>query len=131
MLFTPKTKILLDTSTLLLLHEGVDIFTLSTKAMDEPHILCIHEAIYKELEKLMVEKTKRGFAAKLAYVVTKQKALKTVTGSSHKHPDDALVEAARPKTTVIATQDKKLAKRAHEKGVKTLRYYRGAFHLEG
>lgn len=130
MLFKQKTKVFLDTSTLLLLGEGVDIFTLSKEAMEEPYELCMHPTVLKEVEGLMQERSRRGQGAKLAYVIAKQKALKTVGGSSHTHPDDALVEVARPKSTVIATQDKELGKRVRKKGVRTMRFYKGRFHLQ-
>ena len=130
MLFSRKIKVMCDTNTLMLLNEGVDIFTLIHQAMDDPYELYLHQTVLSELERLMQEKSKRGFAAKLAYVICKQKALKTIPASLKQHPDDALVEASRPKTTVIATQDKDLIKRLQAKGVRVLRYYKGRFHLQ-
>ncbi|MCF7871453.1 hypothetical protein K9L97_00280 [Candidatus Woesearchaeota archaeon] len=119
-LLKQKTKVILDTNFLLLPGEfGVDIFTEIKRISTEPIEICILDKTMQEL-KLMIEtkgQKKEGFNAKLGYIMTKQKNLKTLTSSKHNYADDALVEivSKNPKKTIIATQDKELQKRIQNK----------------
>lgn len=124
MLFSKKTEVVFDTNALLLPSEGVDIFTLVEGALLEPHTLCTYDLVLTELETLMAGKKKESFAAKLGYILSKQKALKTLQGSSGRHADDAIVEGSGPKTIVV-TQDKELIKRLRTKGIRVLRFQQG------
>ena len=120
-LFRKKTKVVLDTNALLLFDKGVDLFTLIAQAMQEPYELCTHGNVYQELERLMQGRKKESFAAKLGYIMAKQKALKTLSRSSDEHVDDVIVKKA-DNNTVVVTQDRELIARLTSKGVRVLRY---------
>ena len=119
--FRKKTKVVLDTNALLLFDKGIDVFTLIERAIDEPYELCTHENVYHELERLMEGKKKSSFAAKLGFILAKQKALKILSRSSEEHVDDVIVRYADDRTIVV-TQDRELIKRLTAKGVRVLRY---------
>ena len=125
-MFSTKTKVILDTNILLLPAEGIDIFTALQDTMNEPYTLCTYTIIMQELKKLMAGKKKESFAAKLGYILAKQKALKILTSSSNLHADDVIVEKTTKKM-IVATQDKELIKRLKDKGVRVLRYQQRAF----
>ena len=121
-MFSRKTRVILDTNALLLPAKGIDIFTLIHQAVNEPYKLATYKNNLDELERLAQKKTKDAFAAKLGYILAKQKDLKTLYCSSRTHPDDIIVEQALPKSTIVVTQDKGLIKRLQDKGVRVLRY---------
>ncbi len=121
-MFLKKTKVVLDTNTLLLLNEGIDIFSLINDALNEPYTLCTTQGVLDELERMMVKKSKQGFAAKLGYILAKQKDLKILQSSLKTHVDDAIVDLATPKRHIVATQDRELIQKLLEKGVRVLRY---------
>lgn len=129
-MFKRKTEVLLDTNALLLPGKAVDVFTLLHEAMDEPYTLATHANVLAELERLMQGRKKDSFNAKLGYILTKQKALKTIGRFSATHTDDAIVEHAKPGRTVVVTQDKALKKRLKAKGVRVLTYHQGKLVFE-
>lgn len=120
-MFARKTDVVLDTNALLLPAKGIDVFTLIDEALQEPYRLCTHGKVIAELEKLMKGEKKSAFAAKLGYIMAKQKALKILTRSSDEHADDLIVRNA-DKRTIVVTQDKELIRRLTSKGVRVLRY---------
>ena len=126
-----KTRIILDTNFLMLPNQGIDIFTKIEEAMKEPYKLYTTTGVMKELEKIMAKKSKEGFAAKLGYILAKQKDLKIINSSSKIHTDDAIIKIAKPKKDIIATQDKELTRKLREKGVRTIRYEQKKIILRG
>ncbi len=126
-----KTRIILDTNFLMLPNQGIDIFTEINKAMREPYRLCTTSGVMKELEKIMKKKSKEGFAAKLGYILAKQKDLKIINSSLKIHTDDAIIKIAKPKTDIIATQDNELRRKLREKGIRTMRYEQKKMILRG
>jgi len=125
--FTQKTKVILDTNILLLPGQiALDVFTEIPKVLNEPHVLCTYQVVLDELQKLMEKKTKDAFNAKLGFVMSKQKALKILKGSSEMHVDDFIVKNTGQKSIVV-TQDKKLIERLKKMGVRCLRYQQKKF----
>jgi rRNA-processing protein FCF1 len=121
MLFSSKTKVIIDTNIFLLPAKGIDIFHLIHEALQEPYELCTYEGVLLELQKLMEGKKKDSFDAKLGYILIKQKALKILSSSLKTHIDDVIVQKA-DKKTIIVTQDKELIERLQAQGVRVLRY---------
>ncbi|RME52857.1 hypothetical protein D6783_03525 [Candidatus Woesearchaeota archaeon] len=109
--------VLLDTNILLLPGQcGIDIFTEIRRLLDQPHEICIVEPTLKELQTIQqTGKARDQRAAKLAADLIKHKALKTISCSTSRYADDALVELARP-GVYVATQDAALQQRVKEKG---------------
>ena len=110
---TSKTKVILDTNFVLIPGElGVDIFTEIKSILNEPFELCILDKTEEELKTIIQREGKRksGFYAKLGLILIKQKNLKTLSSSTSKYADEALLDLAQknPEKTIIATQDKNL-----------------------
>ncbi|MBD3209624.1 DUF188 domain-containing protein [Candidatus Woesearchaeota archaeon] len=125
-MLTKKTKVILDTNTLLLPGKGIDIFSLLHDVMQEPYKLCTYQGVLEELQTLMIGQKKDAFNAKLGYILAKQKPLKILTSSSATHVDDDIVKKTG-KNDVVVTQDRTLTRRLREKGVRVLRYQQKRF----
>lgn len=108
-----KKKVIIDTNFLMIPGElGIDIFSEIDRLIDESYVLCIMEATQKELQKI-VEKhraKKKGFNAKLAYIMIHQKKIKVITHTED-YADDAIVSFASSKDCFVCTQDKELKNR--------------------
>ena len=130
-----QARLILDTNFLLIPYQfHVDIFSELERVLDVPYQLCITQGTLDELKKLLQSsKQKERLAAKLAMEFIKkmapqslrklflssqkQKNLKILPSSSHKHNDDAIVEMVSS-DDIVATQDKLLKKRLKEKNIK-------------
>lgn len=126
-------KVILDTNFLMEAARPIDIFSCVEKQMHTPFEFIVPQAVLDELQKFANGKSKKARAAKLAFVLVKQRAqpqsvvqrflfarkeipLK-ILPSSEKHADDAIVKIAEGAT--VATLDKGLQKRL-PKGVRVL-----------
>lgn len=125
-MFRRKTRVILDTNVFMLPNRGIDIFSLIDKVINGPYELCTLSSVFSELEKLSKGTSKDAFAAKLGYVMAKQKALKSINCSSRVHVDDVLVEKTTSRDIVV-TQDRELIQRLRDKGVRVLRYQQKKF----
>ncbi len=126
-MFNSKTKVILDTNALLLPSKGVDIFSEIDKVLQEPYTVCTFQGVLDELEKLMLERSDRGFSAKLGFILTKQKALKTLPSSKGLHIDDVIVAKTDGLKHIVVTQDAQLIKRLIKRGIRVLRYQQKRF----
>lgn len=124
-----KVNVLLDTNVLLLPARGVDVFSGIEGVVSVPFRFCTLSCILDELLRLSQGNGRDSFAAKLGFVLVKQKDLKIIRCSSDKHPDDVIVEVADPESFIVATQDKALIKRLRSKGVRVLRFQQGVFRF--
>lgn len=117
-----RAKVILDTNFLMLPgSKGLDIFTEIQRLMNEPYDLYVLTATFTELENIAkgntATKTKGAdkFNAKLAFVMAKQKGLKTLRSSSKNTlVDDQIIDLANEQT-YVATLDKGLQKRLEKK----------------
>lgn len=120
-----RTKVILDTNFVLIPGEmGVDIFSEIRRLLSEPYDLFILDKCEEELKTIIQREGKRksGFNAKLGLVLIKQKNLKTLSSSTSKYADEALLELAQkaPEKTIIATQDKDLRLKLKSLGVRVI-----------
>ncbi|PIN81422.1 nucleotide-binding protein [Candidatus Woesearchaeota archaeon CG10_big_fil_rev_8_21_14_0_10_32_9] len=120
-----KTKVILDTNFVLIPGElGVDIFTELHYLLSEPYDLFILDKSEEELKTIIQREGKRksGFYAKLGLILIKQKNLKTLSSSTSKYADEALLDLAQknPEKTIIATQDKNLRLKLKKVGARVI-----------
>jgi rRNA-processing protein FCF1 len=119
-------KVLIDTSFLIeMAKRKVDAFTQIQDITDRQGELCTVQGVFEELERLSVGRTKEALDAKLAFALAKGQNLKTIHGFFKKHPDDALLDAA--KGGILATQDKGLKNRAKEQGIQLFTIRQGKY----
>ena len=105
-----KKLVILDTNFLLIPGElGIDIFSEIDRIIEEPYKLCVLSSTIEELNKIMIKKGKKkeGFSAKLGYIMIKQKGLKVIT-TNNTYADKDILELAKTKDILVATQDKEL-----------------------
>ena len=103
---------------LLMPGKGLDVFSIIESTLHESFEFCVMARTFDELKTLSTS-TKKGsdkFNAKLGYILAKQKGLKTLS-SSLNHVDDAIIDVVTA-NDYVATLDKRLQKRVHEKGAK-------------
>ncbi|MFA6073715.1 MAG: PIN domain-containing protein [Candidatus Woesearchaeota archaeon] len=125
MIFTTKTKVILDTNFILIPGtRGVDILSEIERIMSEPYEICVLDKSIEELEKIVQKsgKKKEGFSAKLGLILLKQKNLKTLTSSSEEYADKAILAfaAKNPEKTIVATQDKGLKDKLKDISVRVI-----------
>ncbi len=122
MFWKSKTRVILDTNFLLLLGQGVDIFTKLKECLDEPYVLCVVSATKEELDQIREKPGKHKFSAKLARIMIEQQGLKTLTHSKNKGYADAMILDLLKKDDIVATLDKALQKQvlANEGRIVTL-----------
>ncbi len=117
-----KTKVILDTNFLMIPGElGIDVFSEIPLLLEKPHKICIMEGTEKELMSIVstFKNKKEGFNAKLAYVMIKQKKIKTIK-HKEQHVDDAILSYAEKNDCIVCTQDKELRSRLKQKKVKVI-----------
>jgi len=114
-------RVILDTNFLLIpVQFKVDIVHEIKKIMHVPFELCVMRATVEELKN--IQKTQKGKdkdAAAFALRMIDKVHIK-VLKSGTSYADQAILEAAKPKTHIVATQDRLLKKQLQEKGVPLL-----------
>ncbi len=135
-------KLLLDTNTLLLFGQGIDVFSESASAGEIIDVFLVPDPVIRELETLAMKASADGRAAKLALALVKEKErrsqqrfltrlliptkkeipLKIIPSSGTMHTDDAIMRIAEddPVRHVVATLDKGLQRRLLNAKVRVL-----------
>ena len=126
-------RVVFDTSILLLLYDGVDVFSWVEHVLDTVPECIVPSTVIRELEKLASSKRlHKRRAARLALQAVERKC--RVLDVKENSVDDALVAIAlRDCEAIIATADNELRRRLRERGIPNI-YYRRAKHgleLEG
>lgn len=119
-----KTKILLDTNFLLIPGQfGVDIFSEIRRICDFSYELVVVPETVAELEGIISSTGSSGKdkrAARLALQFLKKFRVKALKNRKlFKRADEAIVAIA-DKNSCVATQDKELKRRLHEKAVRLI-----------
>lgn len=130
-----KLRVILDTNTLLLPGQGIDIFSAIEHTMYSPYTVYVVASTYAELKKIMngeqtldtsgKSKTKGSekFNAKLGFILAQQKKVRQLK-DKEESVDDSLVAYAADEHTYIFTLDRALKARIKAAGGKLL-------HLQG
>lgn len=101
-------KVILDTNMLLVPGSlGVDIGMELKRIMTTQYKVCVLQATIDELKKMAEGASKKAQNAKLGLKIAKTLSIIRKKG----YTDDLLVEEAKKKNTIIATQDQDLKKR--------------------
>ncbi|BEP18622.1 hypothetical protein PYJP_19740 [Pyrofollis japonicus] len=122
-------RIILDTSALMLLYDGVQVFEEAEELLLSKPECIVPKPVIEELERIASAKDKtlhQRRAARLALQVMEKKGCKIVdVGQS---ADDAIIELARAlKDAVVVTADNELRRRLRELGLPNI-YYRKSRH---
>lgn len=106
-------KIILDTNFLLIPAQfHVDIFSEIERICDFSYSLNVLDKTLDELNNIIEkQRGKHKQAALLALKLLKAKKVKVIKTKKDKYVDDILVDLAKEKETLIATQDTELKKR--------------------
>jgi len=116
---SPRRFVLVDTSLLLLMIEGIPVL----QQLEEMGYSClVTPLVIKELTKLSKSNDKRGRASRFALRVVERKCNLIVTQGNYKLADDEIVEIVSRYGIPVATADKGLRRRVRGR-VPTL-YYR-------
>ena len=115
-----KRAALVDTSLLLLIGEGVDVFE---QLKDFGAVCVVPSSVLEELKRLAAERSKRGRSARLALSLIEKNCF-LITDRIAKRADDDIVELALKYGLSVATADMGLRRRLLRK-VPTI-YYREA-----
>ena len=115
-------KIILDTNFLMVpVQFKVDIFSEIERICSFNYELCVLDKTIEELNNIISrEGTKKKTYAKVALNIIKIKKIKVLDTSSmtgSEHTDDIIVEIAKNKAYIVATQDKILKKRLKVKSI--------------
>jgi rRNA-processing protein FCF1 len=127
-------RIVFDTSILLLLYDGVDVFEEAADLLGSKPECIIPKPVLEELKQLMSSRNlHKRKAAKLALDAIERRGCKIVETNSSK-ADDAILEiVSRNCGAIAATADTELRRRLRERGLPNI-YYRSSRHglmLEG
>ncbi|NPA05036.1 MAG: 30S processome protein Utp24 [Crenarchaeota archaeon] len=117
-----------DTSILLLIYEGVDVFTEVEELLETRPVCILLTPVLRELERLAssAKPFRRRAAARLALQVVRRRC--RVVDYPGELADDAIVEYVRANPEAIAaTADMGLRRRLMELGIPTI-YYREERH---
>jgi rRNA-processing protein FCF1 len=106
-------EVILDTNFLLTpIKFKVDIFGEIERIMDVPYQLCIIDKTIDELDNIIAkQKGKERDAAKLAKKILEKKGIHIIKTDKLKNVDQILLERAREKSFIVATQDMELKRR--------------------
>jgi hypothetical protein len=124
-----KIKVLLDTSVLLQVYEGIDVLEKIERALGTQCEFYVLDAVLDELIRLSQGVGRRGKAARLAISYMRNKVkLITFKGEQGK-TDDIIMEFMRRNKGefVIATNDKKLRKDLKKMNVKIVTWWLGKY----
>jgi len=141
-LLTKRVTVLLDTNTLLLFGQGIDVFGETERLIAAPFTINIPETVVQEVERLSKKTTSEGKSAKLAMAIIREKErrqkegpvtklllpkgkeipLKILPGSGEEHADDAILRIAEeaPERTAVCTLDRGLQRRLLSRRVRVL-----------
>ena len=106
-------ELILDTNFLLTpIKFKVDIFDEIDRIMDTPYQLCIIDKTLDELDNIIKkQRGKEREAAKLAKKIVEKKGIHIIKTDKLKNVDQILLERAKEKSFITATQDMELKRR--------------------
>ncbi len=114
----PK-KVLLDTNFLLVPYQfKLDIFTKIEEMLEVPHSFVVPTGVVGELEKLSKGKGKEGAAARFGLKLLRFREHEMVESSGN--VDNWIVEYAKEKGLMVATNDRALRVKLKKKRVKVI-----------
>ncbi len=129
-----RLRVLLDTSALLLIYDGIDIFNAIEDLLERKPEFMTLDSVINELNKLSSKSgSKRGLAAR--FILNKgllNKVDVIESGQPNLLPDEAIINYVKKDPEVIVvTLDKELRKKLKAVGVKTLTWWLGRRKFAG
>ncbi len=114
-----RVKVLLDTNMLLLLADGIDIFTQIEDVLETKPEYIIIQPVLDELEKLIHNPSpKIRKKARFALEIAKEKCkIINYDYPKNKRVDDLIVKYALENSVIVATNDRELRKKLRSKGI--------------
>jgi rRNA-processing protein FCF1 len=121
-------RVVFDTSILLLLYDGVDVFGEAAELLGSNPECIVPKPVVDELKRLLESRSlHKRRAARLALTAIERHGCRVVETSS-RQADDAILElVTRDCSAIAATADTELRRRLREKGLPSI-YYRRSRH---
>ncbi len=130
----PPCRIILDTSVLMLVYEGIDVIELIEDAMERKCEYYVPDKVLEELKHLAeTSRGRRGAAARLALKYVQGRASPLNLGIDAPTADEAIKEfaASNPQEWIVATADHGMRRALKKAGVRVITWWPGKHRFVG